>query len=187
MYISRLPILLNQVQAIVALPFLRPFGIWNPNVLTHSPVLPGAQCGPSGRPSPSAPCVGTLPTALVGQPPMMVWMTLHFDLSAGGGKSYVTLSWQEPPPWTAEPVKLRSWSVPAAIGLLTPVESKASALPPLWHGNLKFCPFKGLVWSVWKPYGRGVFMMTWPLTESARPRTAAVEDVKSILTVVGDE
>ena len=78
MYISRLPLLLNQVQAMVILPSGSDLETLKPNV-------------------PRAP---PLPEAVVGQPPSMEWMTFHFE-SLVGFSSLVTEIWQDPPEWVA--------------------------------------------------------------------------------------
>lgn len=72
MYISRLPILLNQVQASVALPFFIPVGSLKSYDLTHSVWSESGseQCRPSGRPMESVPISFRLPAADAGQLPM---------------------------------------------------------------------------------------------------------------------
>ena len=90
MYISRLPTWLNQVQAREYLPGAMPCGMLNWKVEAPLPL------GSSPR----------LPSVFAGQPPSMLWMTCHLD-DAVGARSVVRLIWQEPPPWTALPVKER--------------------------------------------------------------------------------
>ena len=78
MYISRLPTLLNQVQAMVSWPSGSASGTLNPYV-------------PRGP---------LLPEPVVGQPPSIEWMTFHFE-SLVGFESLETEIWQDPPPWVA--------------------------------------------------------------------------------------
>lgn len=88
MYISGPPLsLANQVQANVALPL---------------GMLDGSS--KSKVEGPSTP----------GQPPSMLLMTLKTELAVGS-VSVVMLSWHEPPPWTALPLKLRVCFSPTAM------------------------------------------------------------------------
>jgi hypothetical protein len=55
--------------------------------------------------SPVGKSAGTVKVKALGQPPMTEWMTLK-TLSLVGSLSYVILTWHEPPPCTAVPLKL---------------------------------------------------------------------------------
>lgn len=67
MYISRLPILLNQVNAKVAFSLFRmPLGMGTSNCLTHSVPLSLPHCGPFSLPSLSFSIVSRFPAALAG-------------------------------------------------------------------------------------------------------------------------
>src|SRR3569833_3295043 len=90
MYISRSPILLNQVQAMVPLPL----GILGGMVNSYS--------YGSGTPA-------SLPMLFVcfcvGQPPSIDLITFQTECRVGW-VLYVIETWQEPPPWTAWPVNV---------------------------------------------------------------------------------
>ena len=102
MYISRVPTLLNHVQASVYAPGSMPCGIVY-LYLSGSPVVFG---GPVSGKLPAAP--------LAGQPLMIEWMTIHFE-SFVAGVSLVKEIWQEPPPWTAEPLNDISSGAPMTM------------------------------------------------------------------------
>jgi hypothetical protein len=83
MYISRLPILLNQVHAMTAVPVGRSVG-----------TVKGNESGFT-RAALSAPLLPATP--LIGHPPSIEWMTFHV-LLAVGALSYEMDTWHEPPP-----------------------------------------------------------------------------------------
>lgn len=103
MYISRLPIWLNHVQASVYSPGAIPCGILYWNCVALLPL------GLSGR----------LPSAFAGQPPSILWITIHLE-SFVGLASFVSEIWQEPPPWTALPLKDSVCGAPMAIFVAPP-------------------------------------------------------------------
>lgn len=81
MYISRLPTLLNHVQAMTAAPLLTSAGILKDRALIHSgPLEPVHMMA-----------VGRLPGAPVGHPPTKLWMTFQLagSLSLAASVSYV--------------------------------------------------------------------------------------------------
>src|SRR5271154_2717060 len=65
---------------------------------------------------------GRLPGTSAGQPPSIDLMTIHFELFVGC-RSVVRLTWQDPPPWTALPMKLRVCGSPTAMTLDAPSAS----------------------------------------------------------------
>ena len=80
MYISRLPTLLNQVQAMVSLPSGSSEGTLKLMGLAWA-----------------SPLSAKLPLEVVMQPPSTEWMTFHLE-DAVGFSSLVTEIWQDPPP-----------------------------------------------------------------------------------------
>ena len=129
MYISRLPMRLNQVQAMVYSPGETPSGTVKVYLLALVP------SGFAGR----------LPSlvVLLGQPPMMEWMTKKLE-SLVGALSVVRETWQEPPPWTAEPLKDRVWVEPMGHSLSTPFPLKVLA-PRCLHGKSDPSTTRGLL------------------------------------------
>lgn len=98
MYISRFPILLNQVHARLYSPFAIPLGIENSKTDASVPSASSER----------------FPVAFEGHPPMMLWMTFH-SLLVVGCLSVVTLTWQDPPPCVSPPMKLSACVSPTAM------------------------------------------------------------------------
>ena len=105
MYISRLPMRLNQVHAMVYSPGVTPSGTVKVYLLALVP------SGLGGRLPPLV--------VLLGQPPTMEWTTKKCE-SLVGVLSVVRDTWQEPPPWTAEPLNERVWVEPIGHSLEAP-------------------------------------------------------------------
>jgi len=87
---------------------------------------------------------GRLPGVfLAGQPPSMEWMTIHLEFLVAG-LSVVREIWQEPPPWTAVPLKERvccwpmAMSVTGAPALLVDLQGKSE--PSAARGDLLGLP-----------------------------------------------
>lgn len=91
MYISRLPTLLNQVQAKVYDPGVMPAGIEKLYVSGSGAVA-----------ELSAPMLPAW--FLAGQPPSIEWITIQVELFVAG-VSVVRDTWQDPPPCTDSPRK----------------------------------------------------------------------------------
>lgn len=105
MYISLLPMRLNQVHAIVYSPGATPSGILKVYLLALLPLGSGVRL----------PAV-----ALLGQPPTMEWMTKNLELLVGALSEEREI-WHDPPPWTAEPLNARVCIEPMGHELETPL------------------------------------------------------------------
>lgn len=57
---------------------------------------------------------------------MIEWITCHL-LFLVAGLSVVREIWQDPPPWTALPMKLKVWFTPIGMTLFWPWASKATS------------------------------------------------------------
>lgn len=108
MYISRLPIRLNQVQASVYLPVSMPSGMAKSKWYGSTMVEPPER----------------LPVSLAGHPPSKDLMTFHEEVLVGC-RSVVRLIWHEPPPWVALPMKASFWDSPMGM-MFCVVTSQAS-------------------------------------------------------------
>jgi hypothetical protein len=82
-------------------------------------------------------------------------------------------TWQEPPPWTADPVKDRRVLPPA--GTWVALEKSYWALGPNWQGNAMFCP-NGEDWTLSPGKPGGEAMTVWAeAPESMKAKNAARE------------
>ena len=111
---------------------------------------------------------------LLGQPPIMEWMTIHLEVLVGA-LSVVSATWQEPPPWTALPVKERVWGAP--IGMVFAVAGGGEVIP--LHG--KSLPSASRGEEFGEPKGAGVFMIMWPDTDPAEMAAATRAEEKCML------
>ena len=153
MYISRLPTLLNQVQARVYAPGLMPAGMAKLYV-----------SGSGAEAELSAPMLPATP--LAGQPPSMEWMTIQVELLVAG-LSVVSETWHDPPPWTDSPRKESFWGAPMAMSVTV-----APELLVALQGKLEPSAVRGLLSGL--PYGGGVAMTMCPWAVVAkRARTEA--------------
>jgi hypothetical protein len=105
-------------------------------------------------------------------------MTIHCELFVGC-RSVVRLTWQDPPPWTALPMKLRVWGWPMVIVFEAP---SASYTPDrCLHGKSLPSAISGELVRVDLPYGVGLNMSMWALTEAMQSRSAAAMALKESL------
>ena len=159
MYISRLPTLLNHVQAKVYEPGVMPAGIEKPYV-----------SGSGAEAELSAPMLPAW--FLAGQPPSIEWITIHVELFVAG-VSVVREIWHEPPPWTDSPEKESFCDAPIAILVTVPPELLVAL-----HGKFEPSALRGLLSGL--PYGGGVAIIMWPWAVEAKRARAEKERMDMI-------
>ena len=117
---------------------------------------------------------GRLPGwSFAGHPPTIEWITCHLDCFVAG-ESFVSDTWQDPPPCTALPLKASSCGAPIAI-LFT---GAPAGLIPL-QGKFDPSGRRGLLSGV--PHGAGAVMTMWACDVAkamvAAKRMVLIEDM----------